>query len=468
MKNYLIVLMLFSCIQNSIQAQVKCERLLEWTKVAKVEFPDVSFNKVVVGSSLYNKVLYNLYSDKYFVPIFGKPFDEISVKDRNSIYMQLRKCSVQGKYSEELSWEAGTLLHPLAESGFGDYPSSKVLNKIQEFRKLREQYNSITVSVKNSNNSSKELENYLSVLNNDLSILFPSEIKMLKDLILMKLKIQAEKELTQILNSELSKSPSYESFVTHFSFKEDNHILFNYLDDGVKNQINSKIQSNLSTIVKNLMTAELLKVNALKADGSSIESINYLIASFRSKYLYYFKYDQISSAFSSFESKKTKIISSIYPKIKEKIGSIQSIPDLNKFEDEYLSNTLSTDISIVELYKLLNNRKIAIEKQLEEKRIADDLEKRMQSASQYERDHVHSPNGNIIIPENKKRPMCNKCNGRGQLQVSSRERCYNCSGTGSVGFGRSRRACYSCTGGYNYQSKQVVCSSCNGSGYGSN
>ena len=90
--------LLFCLFLLQSQAQkIGCKDILQWTSVVKKEYPNESFK----SSSFYQgrnsqrlnkKVINNLYSDKYFVPVFGVKFDEMSNKTKNSIFLKNKKC----------------------------------------------------------------------------------------------------------------------------------------------------------------------------------------------------------------------------------------------------------------------------------------------------------------------------------------------------------------------------------------
>ena len=73
----LVVLLIYT---NSL-SQNK-ETLQNWQESVEKEFKEVdrtaTMSNLRSGSAIYNRVRFNLLSDTYFVPAFGKPFDKLS------------------------------------------------------------------------------------------------------------------------------------------------------------------------------------------------------------------------------------------------------------------------------------------------------------------------------------------------------------------------------------------------------
>lgn len=56
-----------------INAQTICKKLVEWNELITEEFPEIDFYRSGTRHrDEYELMCYNMYSDKYFVPIFGK------------------------------------------------------------------------------------------------------------------------------------------------------------------------------------------------------------------------------------------------------------------------------------------------------------------------------------------------------------------------------------------------------------
>lgn len=90
----LSLLVLFSSV--SLHAQ-KCDDLEKWFNSVAREFPGSNHSQVRSGTEQYNIIRFNLLTDSYFVPIFGKPYKSLTEKERKKIDNALINCERKSK-----------------------------------------------------------------------------------------------------------------------------------------------------------------------------------------------------------------------------------------------------------------------------------------------------------------------------------------------------------------------------------
>src|SRR5207249_1865536 len=69
--------------------QERRDVIIRWFSRLKTEYPDIDLHHTVVDQ-VYPKVL-NLFGDDAFVPVFGKPFDEMTADDRSYVKLMSRR-----------------------------------------------------------------------------------------------------------------------------------------------------------------------------------------------------------------------------------------------------------------------------------------------------------------------------------------------------------------------------------------
>ncbi len=266
-KNYFkfIVLLTLLWSYNLSSQLVNCKKLVNWTDVVKQEFPNQDFNRLRTNSKLFQQIVFNLYSDEYFVPHFKKPYDEMSNSKRSFYWKQLRSCKSKKTYDGKL-WKVSTLLDPLANGhstyqkvrNKGAYSTHEMEKKVEEIRILKNEIKQLNKSLIAGTLSFEELERLENRLNTDFAVLFPSAIKQLK------INIQNSKSKSALLalRSRINEFPNQTSNKLDINalaeFELNNRKLFKELDKNSLNEIINLLNLKRRPIFMNFLEKDLL------------------------------------------------------------------------------------------------------------------------------------------------------------------------------------------------------------------
>lgn len=88
----LLLCVIICLISANIKAQ-KCKDFSALYGTVIKEFPQASFDKPTKERLLFDRIAYNLISDKYFLNISKKSFTELSKKDLEKLKKKLFKCT---------------------------------------------------------------------------------------------------------------------------------------------------------------------------------------------------------------------------------------------------------------------------------------------------------------------------------------------------------------------------------------
>lgn len=164
--SFLIPILL--CINISkLSVGQNCKTLNSWMKITESEFPDLNFKSLRSGSNTYNKIKYNLLSDRYFIPIFCEAFDQIREYGRIQIDYSLRRCTDNKKYPylERLNfyiWNTFTNKRVYEQA----------VEQVVQIRKLRKEYQTNVQEIQSENIPFSDFEDYIRLQETKFQICF--------------------------------------------------------------------------------------------------------------------------------------------------------------------------------------------------------------------------------------------------------------------------------------------------------
>lgn len=154
-----------------------CSDLENWGKLLETEFPNVNMASIRSGGGMSNRMLYNLYSDKYFLPVSNTAFDQLSSRARMAKAGKLKRCE-----RRQTSLQQGTKLwlnyfgiSPL----ISDQQAHLVKQKVVELRALRERYHQVLGEIEAKDLEYAELQRLKQVFAREYALLMPSEIQVM-------------------------------------------------------------------------------------------------------------------------------------------------------------------------------------------------------------------------------------------------------------------------------------------------
>ncbi len=291
------------------QSQVGCpKKIIKWVSQLDSEYPGENLDKVE-GEKI-QKIVYNLYSDRYFANIFDEPFDVISKKKLEIIAKAgtsgLCTSIIPGNHFELTNPAKDAIGEKMNRSGDASISFSYENVKFQviRLRKIRQDAQSFLTDLEknNSNIDLKTVDNWRQKIQDEFSPLMPSELNLFSNLIdkhehkiVQRITISEKDKLDKIGNSEkdvLEINAFYEKFDKKYSpLKHCNEIKDLYTD----------ISSKKSLIILSLANKinNLINTSSTSAELTQIED----------KYFSYLDLNapSLSDLYSNFRSKKQMV-----------------------------------------------------------------------------------------------------------------------------------------------------------------
>ncbi|TYA74858.1 hypothetical protein [Seonamhaeicola marinus] len=364
-KNCLFSLLFLLFLTSNLSFSQKREVLENWVKKVEMEFPEISWNstqsKLRSGSYKYNLIRHHLLSDKFFVPVFDKPFDEMSPQKRNKAAAKINGYKRKGKYpwANRLDWYLwGVLNQPRAYN-----------NAVKEVQHLRQNRKDIaeTISLIRSENLDYDR---LSAIKYGVSSkyrkLLPSETKYLNNIIDEYEIIIANKSLIAKSKSLNHLNASFESVYKLESFRNQNSRMFNSASYQVQSEINTLIKDRKEFIISSLARTRRERLNSEDFNTKTIAQVNSVLTQLNSSFKKYNYLPDVKSVFDLYTQKKTTYTSSKSEFITKKAKTIYSPKALSSLLTQYTSNT-NQNSAITSLTNYINLRKKAIEKIIKER-----------------------------------------------------------------------------------------------------
>ena len=372
MKNAIIGIFLILSLTNTLNAQ-NCSNLVEWSELIEKEFPDLDTYRIRNGSQQSNRILFNLYSDTYFIPFAGKSFDQINSSSRANKLKKLLLCSRKKKYAgvKHLPWLQSIGLYPFSDAR----TASIVAQKRIEFKEMRTVYSRILNSLNTEELELQALNKYRHQLRTKLQWLLPSEITFLNNKINKKENAAADRTLLKA-GQEINNRPNTYTTLSNLLYVEQqNKEALTKASSISQQKFRSEIKQKNTTILKALMLNEKSAIEKISEDFSSIEKLNSFRATFNQKYLNFKEYASVKDVYKTITDKKTKLITSHAYQIQQKIDKTLKIEELERIKVVYFKNTHAENTSIVNLNtRIKQHIKTILERERQQKiaRLAED------------------------------------------------------------------------------------------------
>lgn len=379
---FLKFILFFLLISSTVIAQKKSD-FEKWYNSVAQEFNGYDAGKL--NSKDRDKVKFNLLSDKYFIPIFEAPFNELSIAERRKIYSKIDRIYKSAMPLKTEDWWIATL-HGMMSGTFyteptvvntivsGSTPKRKepykhynlAIEEVENFRSLRSEYNGIMQEILSGNIDYNQLIQIKNSIASKYKNLLPSEIQYLE-------KITKEEQPNAANRSLHSKLFEIERFTNSSTSLRDLEMLKNknydlYKQASSENQsfFDKALENKREIIVNYLVTEEINKLHQLNFANMDINSVNTLWDQLYSSFGRYESFKITNELFSLYKAKKTNYVSERSNSIIKEVGEIYRPEKLDKLLAQYVTNTNKSP-KIDQIDRLITSRKEKIEKFYREK-----------------------------------------------------------------------------------------------------
>ncbi|WP_117881070.1 hypothetical protein [Aureibaculum luteum] len=378
MKKPLLILLILFLSYPTTNAQ-NCASLEEWNTIISAEFPKVDTYHIRSGSVVSNRILYNLYSDKYFVPFAGKPYDKISTNAGKSISKKLKKCRAKKKYQslKNIGWLSMFGVEPLTNPRI----TENVKAQSTEVNKIRAEYNQLLSLFTSGGVTFNELTKYKNMAKTRFVWLMPSEVENYLNVISESENKIANTTLLSLANELTQKNANLLIISNIENFESNNRSIYAAASPHIKKEVAEILKKDKITKLEMLVKNEQKKLNQISSSDKNINTINNYYKSFDGSFSRYRQYNFVKNHFEAIKIKKTDIVTAMSSKIGLTILSQNELSKLKNINTTYLSNVTENSPVITVLKKQLTTKensikqaqKIAAEKALAQKRAAEQI-----------------------------------------------------------------------------------------------
>lgn len=347
-----------------------CDSMEEWNAIIEKEFPDLNTSRVRSGSQISNRILYNLYSDKYFVPFANRSFGKFNLTLGTSKWKKLRNCRSKKKYEslEHIGWLHHFGLEPL----WNQRVTERVKTKSADLNKLRIEYSDLVHKLKLGSASFDDIIKYESSAKTKFGMLMPSEIEYLLNLIIEQKTIVADRTLLSKANEYALKDVSATSLQQLYNFRTSYSMIYNRSSNMTKENVNKIINERIGSILTSIITQERIVLKQIGMDEGSFDKTASFYNDFQKSYSNFLNYPIVKELQKEIINRRTAIVSNIHPYISNRINQSTTLNELDKIELHYLKH-VNQDNTIISLKKQLESKEASIKE--EERKIALSLKK---------------------------------------------------------------------------------------------
>lgn len=352
-----------------------CDSLEEWNTIIEKEFPELNTSRVRSGSEKSNRILYNLYSDKYFIPFANKSFENSNSIWGTSKWKKLRNCRSKKKYStlKHIGWLNQFALEPLWNKRVTD----KVKANIIELNKTRSQYNEIISKLNSGMVSFDELNKYKAYATKEFRMLMPSEIETFLSLIKTKETSISNSTIIASANEYANKKIDINNLQQLYNFQMSNSLVYDRADESTRKNANEIVNNRIKVFLEVLVPVEQKKLNQIQ----SLDKVESFYLNFNKHFSNFSNYSNVKALNNDILEKKTAIIVGQSDAIKTKIAQSLNLEELNGIESTYLTRINHEHGTIVSLMNILKSREEFIKNR--DREIALDNERRENELRQF-------------------------------------------------------------------------------------
>ena len=326
------------------------KKIVKWIKQINPEYPGENLN-LIEGDKM-KTIVYNLYSDKYFIPIFKKSFDQISTKQLEQIYLAGRNSACKNV----IPGNRGEVTEP-AKSALGR-PSSRNFSfettktKIAELKNVRATLDELTKKLERKDPTVKfdgDVTWWESKLRRNSQFLLPSEVKKYSSVLARHKKEVANRELLSDLEALLNLNDEYNSLERIATYTSYNREMYTAADTDTQEYVTTKIKEKTSAILGEVLPKEINILNSLGQSEADLKGINAFAEKFNEKYKKVYDFDEVKEVKSMINLKKLSIIEGNKDSLATKISEAKTFDELEAIKELYLSQTNFSDKTVTSL-----------------------------------------------------------------------------------------------------------------------
>lgn len=359
-----------------------CNDLESWGKLLEAEFPGVNLGSIRSGSAQSNRMLFNLYSDKYFLPISSKPYDELSPRSRQASASRLKRCQ-----RKKTNLQAGTKLW-LNYFGTGPLANEReaplVAQRVGELRVLRKRYDGILKDLRSGDMEYLEVQRLKQVVGREFALLLPSEISSMVDALAAVGTELADKSLLAKATKLEKIAPNLALVARLSAFARVNAALYQASTPATRSKAESIVSQKLDETLAVVLAEERTRLEAISlTDPDALKDYFLFDKRIREIYSETMSHARVKQLMKLANARKTTYIAGQRSALETEIDGAtteKSLLDLMNFLDKLEKG----NPDVVALQQRTNERLVSVRNQLQREAQARQVaeNKRQQAAMQ--------------------------------------------------------------------------------------
>ncbi|WP_340105450.1 hypothetical protein [Rhodohalobacter sp. 8-1] len=244
-------------------------------------------------------------------------------------------------------------------------PRARVMAIRQDYKKLEDD---LTQARPSTNYGA--LQDWKRKLSEEYSILPPSEVRYIEELIAENEVKVASADLEVQLTTIEEMEPTYSTITTLLRLSRDLGTVYHRADAESQQRFNKQVQNKISTVLTEILPAEEQKVERVSRLMQGIEELNVLLKDFNRRYGMLRDHNLVDAVYEQFHNNKEEILIANAQQIVSQIDGATSIDQLETLETRYFMAIRSDGGEVSDLRSRLSQREEAIIAAERQKRIA--------------------------------------------------------------------------------------------------
>jgi len=298
--------------------------------VMKKEFPGDDTTYYMSPGTYTDYAIKNLLSDKYFVPVFGEPFDNMDPKTREKIGEALQDCINSKKLQGRYGWVS--LVYRCFQKPYAEQYITGV--KILRAERSRYEEELRKYADANSTMSQSEYQRSFPLLSRTYRNLLKNEVKELGNLMTAASGRGIAQARRSDVDAEMNRDGSVASAEKINAFLKK---MANEQADPATAEMITPLKARLDGIVTNLMQAEEAKLQAIPAGDAGIDAGNTFYKNFLASYRNIMDNFAVKKISDHFIAERLRALELLKADIKSQFQQAANRAELDRLVTKYLS-----------------------------------------------------------------------------------------------------------------------------------
>lgn len=295
----------------------KCDCLLQWTQKVAEEYP--SLNLVQTPMNRLQAASINLFADEYFVPVFDKPFEQLSSSTRLRVAKALENCLKHKDYQARFTWQRSPIGNPFAMDR-GNMAFDQTSSLLARNRKTRTEYHQLIQEIEELSDGVQgynRLHTLSRTVQRRFITLWPSEQVALTDLVARRKGELAEVALWEQLGRIEGQADSRGKASELQQFERQQSHYLQEIPGSTRQELLARQQQTLNGVLDRLMAGEQRTIDGFSGQIAKISESNQWHDRFQRSYRNSFQQAIIGQTYAYYLQKRESTLSTQFSQIEQ-------------------------------------------------------------------------------------------------------------------------------------------------------